>query len=194
MSDEKKEIEEGTKVEDVASEQNTEITSSVDDPMAGKTEEGDTEIATSVDAAMTEEAEGIGSEDAPQTVEVPMSGFAKVDSLTESMVRMDHPDFRPGDTVKVHVKIIEGNKERIQVFEGVVIAIKHGGIDKTFTVRKNSWGVGVERTFFASSPKIEKIEITRRGRVRRAKLYYLRERAGKSARIAEKTQSLKKSK
>ncbi|MFH1676554.1 MAG: 50S ribosomal protein L19 [bacterium] len=96
------------------------------------------------------------------------------------------PEFRAGDTVKVHVKIVEGNKERIQVFEGVVIAIKHGGIDKTFTVRKNSWGVGVERTFFFNSPRVDKIEVVRRGRVRRAKLYFLRERAGKSARIKER--------
>jgi large subunit ribosomal protein L19 len=118
-----------------------------------------------------------------------VSGFTKVNSLLDGMVRGDHPDFRPGDTVRVHVKIVEGNKERIQVYEGVVIAIKHGGIDKTFTVRKNSWGVGVERTFFLSSPKLDKIEVTRKGRVRRAKLYYLRERAGKSARIAEKRKS-----
>ena len=126
--------------------------------------------------------------------EVIVNGFTKVDEFTKGMIRTDHPDFRPGDTVKVHVKIIEGNKERIQVFEGVVIALRHGGIDETFTVRKNSWGVGVERTFFKSSPRLDKIEVTRRGRVRRAKLYYLRERAGKSARIAERRQTNPKEK
>jgi large subunit ribosomal protein L19 len=131
--------------------------------------------AETVQAAVTE----------PEEQAVPPA-FTKLDVLLKSMARMDHPDFRPGDTVRVHVKIVEGNKERIQVYEGVVIALKHGGIDQTFTVRKNSWGVGVERTFFRSSQKIDKIEVTRRGRVRRAKLYYLRDRAGKSARIAEK--------
>lgn len=114
------------------------------------------------------------------------SGYQKVASLTGHQLKQDIPDFRPGDSVKVHVKIIEGNKERVQVFEGVVIAIKHGGLDRTFTVRKTSWGVGVERTFFIHSPKIGRIEVTRRGRVRRAKLYYLRQRAGKSARIKER--------
>ena len=137
--------------------------------------------------------EPITETSAAETAEVPeeatISGYVKVGALTDDMMRTDHPVFRPGDTVKVHVKIVEGNKERIQVYEGVVIALKHGGIDRTFTVRKNSWGVGVERTFFLNSTKIDKIEVTRRGRVRRAKLYYLRERAGKGARITEKRQT-----
>ena len=114
-----------------------------------------------------------------------ISASQKLATLTKAMERSDIPDFRAGDAVKVHVKIIEGNKERIQVFEGVVISIKHEGMDKTFTVRKTSWGVGVERTFFYNSPKVDKVEVSRRGHVRRAKLYYLRERAGKSARIKE---------
>lgn len=117
----------------------------------------------------------------------------KVALIMQSALKTDTPEFRSGDTVKVHVKIIEGNKERIQVFEGVVIGIKHGGVDQTFTVRKTSWGVGVERTFFINSPRIAKIEVTRRGKVRRAKLYYLRERAGKSARIKERRMNVPKS-
>jgi large subunit ribosomal protein L19 len=94
-------------------------------------------------------------------------------------------DFRIGDTIKVHFKIIEGKNERIQVFEGVCIAKKRGGIKKTFTVRKISYGVGVERIFPLNSPKIEKIEVVRRGRIRRAKLYYLRDRVGKAAKVSE---------
>ena len=115
-----------------------------------------------------------------------ISASQKLANITKRMERSDIPDFRSGDTVKVHVKIIEGNKERIQVFEGVVISIKHEGMDKTFAVRKTSWGVGVERTFFYNSPKVDKVEVSRRGHVRRAKLYYLRDRAGKSARIKER--------
>ncbi|GIV21290.1 MAG: 50S ribosomal protein L19 [Armatimonadota bacterium] len=105
--------------------------------------------------------------------------------ITKEQLRTDLPDFGPGDTVRVHAKVIEGNKERIQVFEGVVIARKHGGINETFTVRKISHGVGVERTFMLHSPRIEKIEVVRRGKVRRAKLYYLRKKIGKAARIKE---------
>ncbi|WP_048602517.1 50S ribosomal protein L19 [Rubeoparvulum massiliense] len=96
------------------------------------------------------------------------------------------PDFRPGDTVRVHVKVIEGQRERIQVYEGVVIKRKGTGVRETFTVRKISYGVGVERTFPVHSPKVANIEVKRRGKVRRAKLYYLRERHGKAARIKEK--------
>ncbi len=96
------------------------------------------------------------------------------------------PDFSPGDTVKVHVKVVEGSRERIQIFEGVCIAIKNAGLNSAFTVRKISYGEGVERVFPLHSPRVDKIEVTRQGDVRRAKLYYLRERAGKSARIAEK--------
>ncbi|MBO8162405.1 MAG: 50S ribosomal protein L19 [Brevibacillus sp.] len=105
--------------------------------------------------------------------------------LEKEQLRQDLPAFRPGDTVRVHVKVIEGQRERIQVFEGVVIRRRGTGISETFTVRKVSYGVGVERTFPLHSPKIDKIELVRQGRVRRAKLYYLRNRVGKAARIKE---------
>ena len=105
--------------------------------------------------------------------------------ITKDQLRTDHPEFRPGDTLKVHVKVIEGQRERIQVFEGVVIKKRGSGVSQTFTVRKVSNGVGVERTFPLHSPKIEKIEVVRRGKVRRAKLYYLRDLRGKAARIKE---------
>ncbi|MBE7049959.1 MAG: 50S ribosomal protein L19 [Ruminococcaceae bacterium] len=109
-----------------------------------------------------------------------------IESLTSDQIRTDLPKFSIGDTVRVHVKIKEGNRERIQVFEGTVIAKKHGGIQETFTVRRISYGVGVERTFPVNSPKIANIEITRRGKVRRAKLYYLRDRVGKATKVKEK--------
>ncbi|QTD42346.1 50S ribosomal protein L19 [Sporosarcina sp. Te-1] len=105
--------------------------------------------------------------------------------VTKDQLRSDLPSFRPGDTVRLHVKIIEGTRERIQIFEGVVIKRRGGGISETFTVRKISNGVGVERTFPVHTPKITKIEVTRRGKVRRAKLYYLRNLRGKAARIKE---------
>ncbi|MFC5558034.1 50S ribosomal protein L19 [Ureibacillus thermophilus] len=105
--------------------------------------------------------------------------------ITKEQLRTDLPEFRPGDTVRVHVKILEGNRERIQAFEGVVIKRRGGGISETFTVRKVSYGVGVERTFPLHSPKIAKLEVVRRGKVRRAKLYYLRNLRGKAARIKE---------
>ncbi|MDO7905857.1 50S ribosomal protein L19 [Paenibacillus sp. JX-17] len=108
-----------------------------------------------------------------------------VQAITEEQLRKDLPSFRPGDTLKVHVKVIEGTRERVQLFEGVVIKRRGGGISETFTVRKISYGVGVERTFPLHSPKIDKIEVARRGKVRRAKLYYLRELRGKAARIKE---------
>ncbi|GIO36271.1 MULTISPECIES: 50S ribosomal protein L19 [Paenibacillus] len=108
-----------------------------------------------------------------------------VQAITQEQLRKDIPSFRPGDTLKVHVKVIEGTRERIQLFEGVVIKRRGGGISETFTVRKISNGVGVERTFPLHSPKIDKIEVARRGKVRRAKLYYLRELRGKAARIKE---------
>jgi large subunit ribosomal protein L19 len=95
----------------------------------------------------------------------------------------DIPEFKVGDTLRVHVKIIEGQRERIQVFEGYVLKRQHGGVNETFTVRKLSNGIGVEKTFPLHSPKIEKIEVVRRGRVRRAKLNYMRQRTGKAARI-----------
>ncbi|NNV05040.1 50S ribosomal protein L19 [Geobacillus sp. C56-T2] len=110
-----------------------------------------------------------------------------IQKITKEQLRTDLPDFRPGDTVRVHVKVVEGNRERIQVFEGVVIKRRGAGISETFTVRKVSYGVGVERTFPVHTPKIAKLEVVRRGKVRRAKLYYLRELRGKAARIKEKT-------
>jgi large subunit ribosomal protein L19 len=108
-----------------------------------------------------------------------------IQEITKEQLRQDLPRFRPGDTLKVHVKVIEGSRERIQLFEGVVIKRHGGGISETFTVRKISYGVGVERTFPLHSPKIDKLEVARRGKVRRAKLYYLRELRGKAARIKE---------
>ncbi|AEJ43236.1 ribosomal protein L19 [Alicyclobacillus acidocaldarius subsp. acidocaldarius Tc-4-1] len=105
--------------------------------------------------------------------------------MVEDQLRKDIPDFRPGDTVRVHVKVREGGRERIQVFEGVVIRRRGSGISETYTVRKVSYGVGVERTFPLHSPKVDKIEVVRRGKVRRAKLHYLRGLSGKAARIEE---------
>lgn len=109
-----------------------------------------------------------------------------VDIVERSRLRDDLPDFRPGDTVRVHVRVTEGGRTRIQVFEGVVIRRRGGGLRETFTARKVSFGVGVERTFPLHSPVIDTIEVTRRGKVRRAKLYYLRDRVGKKARIKER--------
>jgi large subunit ribosomal protein L19 len=106
--------------------------------------------------------------------------------IERSFLRSDLPVFRPGDTVKVHVRVVEGNRERVQVFQGVVIRRQGGGVRETFTVRKISFGVGVERTFPVHSPSIAKLEIVQRGHVRRAKLYYLRELRGKKARIRER--------
>lgn len=108
------------------------------------------------------------------------------DIVEKSQLRDDIPDFAPGDTVKVHVKVVEGNRERVQVFQGVVIARRGAGLRETFTVRKLSFGVGVERVFPLHSPIIEKIELATRGDVRRAKLYYLRDRVGKAAKVKEK--------
>ncbi|MFN2556912.1 MAG: 50S ribosomal protein L19 [Nitriliruptorales bacterium] len=110
----------------------------------------------------------------------------KVDVVEQAYLRDDIPDFRPGDTVRVHVRVVEGNRARTQIFEGVVLRRQGGGLRETFTVRKVSFGVGVERTFPVHTPSIDRIEVTRRGKVRRAKLYYLRERVGKKARIKEK--------
>lgn len=112
-----------------------------------------------------------------------------METIEKEQVRMDLPDFAVGDTVKVHFKIVEGEKERIQVFEGVVIRKRKGGVGATFTVRKVSYGIGVERIFPLHSPRIEKIEIVNRGRVRRARLYYLRQLRGKAARIKTKKQT-----
>ncbi len=110
----------------------------------------------------------------------------KTDLVEVSSLRADLPAFRPGDTVKVHVRVVEAGRERIQVFQGVVIRRQGGGLRETFTVRKISFGVGVERTFPVHSPSIAKLEVVTKGRVRRAKLYYLRERRGKRARIRER--------
>jgi large subunit ribosomal protein L19 len=111
-----------------------------------------------------------------------------IQEVTQQYLKTEIPDFRPGDNLKVHVRLKEGEKERIQVFEGLVIARKHGGVSETFTVRKISSGIGVERTFPLHSPSIAKVEMTRRGRVRRAKLYYIRGLRGKAARIRERSQ------
>lgn len=112
-----------------------------------------------------------------------MNLLEKIDKLS---MRYDHPDFRTGDTVSVHIRILEGNKERVQIFKGVVTRRKNGTMDASFTVRKISHGVGVEKTFPLNSPKIEKIELETEGKVRRARLYYLRDLRGKAARIKEK--------
>jgi len=110
--------------------------------------------------------------------------------IEQAQIRSDVPDFRPGDTLKVHVKVTEGNRSRIQVFQGVVIRRQGGGLRETFTARKVSYGVGVERTFPVHSPSIDKIEVITRGRVRRAKLYYLRDLRGKAARIKERRETV----
>lgn len=110
----------------------------------------------------------------------------KIQQLEKEQMRLDHPDFGPGDTVKVYVKIKEGEKERIQVFQGVVISKRKGGTNATFTVRKVSYGVGVERIFPLHSPALDRIEVVTRGRVRRAKIYFLRKLKGKAARIKER--------
>ena len=109
-----------------------------------------------------------------------------IESINAAQLRTDIPDFRPGDTVRVHAKVVEGTRERIQMFEGVVIARKNSGINETYTVRKISNGVGVERIFPVHTPRVEQIEVIRHGKVRRAKLYYLRALTGKKARIAER--------
>lgn len=110
----------------------------------------------------------------------------RISLVEQKFMKQDLPEFRAGDTIKVHVRVKEGSRERIQIFEGVVIARKHGGLSETFTVRKISAGIGVERIFPLHCPSVEKIEVKRLGRVRRAKLYYLRGRSGKSARIKER--------
>lgn len=109
-----------------------------------------------------------------------------IETLENEQLRNDIPEFRPGDTVRVHVKVVEGKNERIQVFEGIVIARRNAGVRETFTVRRISYGVGVERTFLVHSPRLAKIEVKCRGIVRRAKLFYLRGLSGKAARIKER--------
>jgi large subunit ribosomal protein L19 len=113
-----------------------------------------------------------------------------LDTIDAASLRDDVPDFRPGDTLKVHVKVVEGTRSRVQVFQGVVIRRSGGGVRETFTVRKISFGVGVERTFPVHSPALDKIEVLTRGDVRRAKLYYLRSLRGKAAKIREKRDAL----
>lgn len=108
-----------------------------------------------------------------------------IDAINSENLKSSVPAFNVGDTVKVMIKVIEGDRERLQAFEGVVIARKHGGISETFTVRRLSFGVGVEKTFPIHSPKVADIQVVRRGKVRRAKLYYLRERTGKAAKVKE---------
>ena len=109
-----------------------------------------------------------------------------IEAINNENVKTSIPEFCVGDTVKVMIKVIEGDRERLQAFEGIVIARKHGGISETFTVRRVSYGVGVERTFPVNSPNIGKIEIIRKGKVRRAKLYYFRDRVGQAAKVKEK--------
>lgn len=109
-----------------------------------------------------------------------------LDAITKEYLKKDVPDFRPGDNVKVHIKIIEGDRERVQIFEGLVIKRRGGGVSETFTVRKNSYGIGVEKTFPIHSPAVDKIEVVRHGKVRRAKLNYIRTLSAKAARIKER--------
>jgi large subunit ribosomal protein L19 len=115
-----------------------------------------------------------------------MAKQAILDSVTQPYKKDDLPVMRPGDTVRAHVKVREAGKERIQIFEGLVIAVRHGGIAQNVTVRKMSGGIGVERTFPVHSPNVAKFEVVRHGKVRRAKLYYLRDKVGKAARIEER--------
>jgi large subunit ribosomal protein L19 len=136
-------------------------------------------------SSANDEAEFISEEDVRTHVWKEETNMNLLQTLTQEQLRTDIPSVRPGDTLKVHVKVIEGTRERIQLFEGVVIKRKGGGIAETFTVRKISYGVGVERTFPINSPKLDKIEVVRYGKVRRAKLYYLRDLRGKAARIKE---------
>jgi large subunit ribosomal protein L19 len=112
-----------------------------------------------------------------------------LDTLDAASMRSDVPDFRPGDTLKVHVRVVEGNRSRVQIFQGVVIRRQGSGVRETFTVRKISFGVGVERTFPVHTPVVDKIEVVTRGDVRRAKLYYLRDLRGKKAKIREKRET-----
>jgi large subunit ribosomal protein L19 len=129
-----------------------------------------------------------GNPPAPQNDEDAMNLIAELEKELQDRLLAERgvPDFRPGDTLRVNVKVIEGTRERVQAFEGVCIARRNRGINSAFTVRKISYGEGVERVFPLHSPRIDSIEVVRRGRVRRAKLYYLRGRTGKSARIAER--------
>ncbi len=115
-----------------------------------------------------------------------------ITAVESAQLKDDRDQFRIGDTVKVHFTIVEGKNERVQVYEGLVIARKNGGLRQTFTVRKISYGIGVERVFPVHSPRIQKIEVTRRGRIRRSKLYYIRDRVGKRAKVPERIQRKQK--
>jgi large subunit ribosomal protein L19 len=128
------------------------------------------------------------------TIEENAAMHTAIAELEKAQLRSDVPGFRPGDTLKVHVRVIEGNRSRIQLFQGVVIRRQGSGARETFTVRKVSYGVGVERTFPVHTPAIDKIEVVTRGRVRRAKLYYLRDLRGKAARIRERRETAPASK
>ncbi len=108
-----------------------------------------------------------------------------IEQINKENLKAEIPQYNIGDTVRVYVKVVEGTRERLQAFEGIVIAKRHGGISETFTVRRLSFGIGVERTFPVHSPKIDRIEVVRKGKVRRAKLYYLRGRTGKAAKVKE---------
>ena len=112
-------------------------------------------------------------------------------NIEKEQFRTDMPDIAIGDTVRVYVKVVEGNRERLQAFEGVVISRKHGGLRETFTVRRVSYGIGVERTFPMHSRRVDRVEVIRHGRVRRAKLYYLRDRVGKAAKLRKRTRSIR---
>ena len=127
---------------------------------------------------------------APPTSKRKATTMQILDTLDAASLRTDIPDFRPGDTLKVHVRVVEGNRERVQIFQGVVIRRQGGGVRETFTIRKVSFGVGVERTFPVHTPIVAKLELVSRGAVRRAKLYYLRELRGKAAKIKEKRDAL----
>ena len=109
-----------------------------------------------------------------------------IESIEKEYMKKEVPQFNVGDTIRVFVKVVEGNRERLQAFEGIAIARKHGGVNETFTVRRVSFGIGIERTFPIHSPRIDRIEVVKKGRVRRAKLYYLRNLSGKAAKIVEK--------
>ena len=116
-----------------------------------------------------------------------LRNFASIRSIENAQLKSDIPEFAIGDTVRVQVKVVEGSRERLQAFEGVVIARRNGSVRETFTVRRTSYGVGVERTFPLHSPRVDSIKVIRRGKVRRAKLYYLRERSGKAAKVKERS-------
>jgi len=165
----------------------TEMKKTQVDSVAGDADDAVADVATGGDAEIKGDAKSArGAAKVEDKTGMPgLRSDEKISGYISKYIGKGHAEFKSGDTVRVHYKIVEGNKERIQVFEGVVIAIRHSDLDKTFTVRKVSWNIGVERTFFYNSRKIDKIEVVRRGKVHRAKIYYLRKRVGKAARIKE---------